>query len=139
MATKPITKKLLSKGLQVSTIGAIAGHQYSSKRKEGSTVMGSGLSAAGKGALATVIGPGTMIAAGMASGGPQALVNTYERISQKTRSLMATGDNAPFLHNNFYDNKQIFTMRQAGVSMMQQSKYDTELALQGNEAQFMHR
>lgn len=39
----------------------------------------------------------------------------------------------------FNDTDQVHTMREAGMAMLQKSKYNTQMALMGNEAKYMYK
>lgn len=72
-------------------------------------------------------------------GAPKAAIKGYESLSTQARQLSMAGSAAPFQSNTFVDNEQIYTMRQAGMGMIEQSQHNTKQAILGNEAQAMHR
>lgn len=71
---------------------------------------------------------------------PGALLNGAQSISQNVRQMERTArDQSPFRANTFVDSQQIYTMRQAGMALAEQSKYALQQSLMGDEARFMHR
>ncbi len=71
---------------------------------------------------------------------PGAALSAGQYISTTMRQLEREGQNmAPFRTNTFVDSQQIYTMRQAGMALAEQSKYALQQSLMGDEARFMHR
>lgn len=71
---------------------------------------------------------------------PGAALNAGQYISQQGRIMERnTRDQTPFKANTFVDSQQIYTMRQAGMALAEQSKYALQQSLMGDEARFMHR
>lgn len=71
---------------------------------------------------------------------PSMLVSGAQKISQMGREYeRAVRDQSPFRTNTFVDSQQIYTMRQAGMALAEQSKYALQQTLIGNEARYMHR
>lgn len=67
-------------------------------------------------------------------------VAAYENGAMKLRQM--DRDNRrqiPFQNYTFVDSPQIYTMRQAGLALAQQSKYNLQQTMMGNEARYMHR
>lgn len=134
------TKKLGKLGM-VNTVltGGIGVQSYMSNRNEGDSVVGAAAKATAETAIASIVGPGMYLAGAAVMHLPGMAVNAYESLSQQARQLEMSGKAVPFQGNTFVDSKQIFTMRQAAVATMMQSKYNLEHAMQGNEASFLHR
>ncbi len=139
--TSDVIKKLGGAGNIIAngTSIAIAAHSYDRSRFEGDNLATAGAKALATGAFAHMIHPAVYIGAGIIKDAPAKAISAVERVGQKARSLERTTSAAPFTSNTFIDNKQIFTMRQAGVAAMRQTKYDTEHAIKGNEAQYFHK
>lgn len=71
---------------------------------------------------------------------PGAALSAGQYISQQGRIMERNArDQAPFKANTFVDSQQIYTMRQAGMALAEQSKYALQQSLMGDEARFMHR
>lgn len=71
---------------------------------------------------------------------PGLIYNGAQSISQQVRQMERVGkDQSPFRSNTFVDSQQIYTMRQAGMALAEQSKYALQQSLMGDEARFMHR
>lgn len=119
--------------------GGIGVSSYFDNRNEGGGVVESAVKATAETAIASVVKPGVYLAGLGLMKVPELAVKGYEEMSIKARELNMAGYAKPFQGNTFVDNKQIFTMRQASVVAMQQSKYNLEHAMQGNEANFLHR
>ncbi|MCY7866091.1 hypothetical protein P8918_13630 [Bacillus spizizenii] len=117
-------------------VGAL---NFNSNLNEGDGVVGAAVKATAETAVSSVVGHGKFLAGLGLMKAPEFLVKGYESINQQTRALEMSGRNRPFQGNTFVDTQQTFTMRQSAVAMMQQSKYNVENAMQGNEASFLHR
>lgn len=71
---------------------------------------------------------------------PGAAVGGLQKVAQVGREYeRAARDQSPFRTNTFVDSQQIYTMRQAGMALAEQSKYQLHQTMMGNEARFMHR
>lgn len=67
-------------------------------------------------------------------------VSAYENANMSLRQMNRDLRNqTPFRGHTFVDSPQIYTMRQAGMALAQQSKYNLQQTMMGNEAQFLHR
>lgn len=122
---------ILTAGIGVSS--------FFDNRNQGDGVVESAVKAAAETAVAHVVSPGMYLAGLGLMKAPELAVKGYEHLSLKARDMSRAGYAKPFQGNTFVDNKQIFTMRQAALVAMQQSKYNLEHAMQGNEASFLHR
>lgn len=89
-------------------------------------------------AIPTVVGGWVYAGMQVAAAVPGALVNGYE-MSRDVGNSIARGDSMTFSNAQFQDSEQAQTMRQAGMSAIQQSKYNQQLCVLGNEAKYMHR
>ncbi len=79
---------------------------------------------------------GLMLAQGLASVG----VSAYENATMQLRQLdKINRDQRPFQNYTFVDGPQVYTMRQAGMALAKQSKYNLQQTMMGDEARFMHR
>ena len=58
---------------------------------------------------------------------------------QNSRNYAKAGTGSPFSQQTFMDSEQSYTMRQAGMTMIQQNAMNTKKAVMGNEAMHMHR
>lgn len=76
----------------------------------------------------------------LAKNAPGAIVSGAQHLSQMQRQYeKSIQDQSPFRSNTFVDSQQIYTMRQAGMALAQQSKYALQQTMIGNEARYMHR
>lgn len=133
-----IEKTMLKKASKIGLGAGIFGYSYMSSRKEGYGGFQSGINASVNTGIAAVVSPGLYIGGALAVKAPEKFIDAYEKITQTSRA-MSRLQVLPFSNGTFVDNKQVFTMRQAGVSAMQQSKYNTQNALLANEASFFHK
>lgn len=120
-----------------TTVAGVMG--YSEARNEGHGVVGSLAKGATDAFLIDLIGWKAYIGGSLLMGVPKLAAQGYESMSMKAREMSRAGSQSPFAGNTFVDSEQIYTMRQAGMSMIEQSRMSTKTALLGNEAQFMHR
>ena len=123
-------------GMGLSAYSGIS--TFNTERREGKSTVGALASGVVDGFLVDAIGLKAYIGltAIRATGG--GLVKGYENLSQKSRSLQMSR-NAPFSANTFMETEQTYTMRQAGMSMIEGSSMSTKKALLGSEAQMFHR
>lgn len=139
--TSDVIKNLGGKGniIRNGLSLAIATHAYKKNRFQGDDLPTAGAKALATGAFAYMVHPAAYIGAGIIKDAPAKAISAIEKVGQRARSLERGVSAAPFTGNTFIDNKQVYTMRQAGVSAMRQTKYDTEHAMKGNEAQYFHK
>jgi hypothetical protein len=136
---KAMAKKLGEAGyVKTALTAGILGHSYAQARNEGQSKASAVIGTVGESVVASVMHPAVYVLGGLAIGAPKAGVQFYEAFSRKARELERAGS-APFMTNTFVDTQQTYTMRQAGVAMLQQAKYNVENHMLGNEAQFLHR
>lgn len=90
-------------------------------------------------AAATFMSPPLYLMAKYGKEAAESITKTYERIDRRTRDFGKGGTAMPFTANTFVDNKQLYTMRQSSMAMIQQSKYLAAEAMRGSEASFMHK
>lgn len=123
--------------LSVGFNGFFAYQDYKDAREKGSTVIGSAARAAGSYALFEAMGPVATAAFTLGPLVPTLAVNGYEAVGKMTRQMNNQGKQVPFVNSNFNDYQQAFTMRQAGMQLAQNSQYNLQQTLMGNEAQYL--
>ena len=117
-----------------------AGSTYFDQRAEGTSRLGSLAHAASELILPEFLGWKTHMALGFAPVIAHGVVSGAQNLAQTAREYeRAVRDQSPFRTNTFVDSQQIYTMRQAGMALAEQSKYALQQTLIGNEAQYMHR
>ena len=121
-------------GVGMNTAFAVG--DYKDARAEGSSRMGSLAKAGTTFAMGEVLGFG-MIPLQMAASAPQAAVSAMEGIGKYQRQMNRDARRVPFINSNFNDYKQAYTMRQAGMQHAQQSQYNLQQTLMGNEASYL--
>lgn len=67
------------------------------------------------------------------------IVDGLHQADTNGRQLKAQKYAKAFSNAQFNDTEQVHTMRQAGMAMLQRSKYNTQAALMGNEAKYMYK
>ncbi len=113
---------------------------YKEERAQGATRIGALGSAVMDFVLPELLGIGGYIGFQLAKAAPGAIVSGAQTIAQQGRIMERNArDQAPFKANTFVDSQQIYTMRQAGMALAEQSKYALQQSLMGDEARFMHR
>ena len=137
---KAVGKKLWNNKM---TVGANAGFAYmdfNTAREEGEGMVSSLGSAAAGYALPAVMGTGHFIGLQLASALPEMAMAGADAIGTYSRGLSKTmKHNMPFTNATFIDSKEAYTMRQMGMQLAANSKYNLQQALMGNEARNMHR
>ena len=116
------------------------GSTYFDQRAEGESRLGSLAYASKELILPEFLGWKTHMALGLAPALAKGVVSGLEGLAQTGREYeRAARDQRPFRNNTFVDSQQIYTMRQAGLALAEQSKYSLQQTLIGNEAEYMHR
>lgn len=143
-----IVKKVLgaekgSKFLSATTViglgfnAAMTAGTYKDAREQGQGVLSSAASAAADFAMGEVLGIGGMLAYSAFKAVPKGVVAGAETMGKIERQMNQQSRLTPFANVRFNDYNQAFTMRQAGMQAAQQSKYNLQQTLLGNEAQYL--
>ena len=112
---------------------------YKRSRSEGDGKAGALAKASGNAVMFEAIGWKGMLGLGALKAAPSLAVGGLMKAGSMARSMDRTARNVPFANSTFTDNKQSYTMRQAGMQLAQASKYNLQQSLMGNEAAAMHR
>lgn len=130
-------KKAFSAGTKIT--GAVipayfAASEYSRSREAGNGVIGSAARAGMDYALGEALGWKYGLLS-VAQAVPSIAVTAYQAVDQMNRNMNAQNANTPFINTRFGDTQPAYTMRQYGMQMAKQSRYNLEQSLMGNEAQ----
>lgn len=109
---------------------------YNTARKEGSSMVGSAAKAATTFAMGEVLGMG-MLPFMLAPAIPGMAMAGAENIGKYQRQMNKDARRLPFANAQFNDHSQAFTMRQAGMQLAQNSQYNLQQTLMGNEASYL--
>ena len=137
-------KKLIPEGLGgtfgIAVDAGFALMDYKDSRDEGKGVAESLVSAGVNFVIPEIVGTIPYLLYEGGSMAIQGSVAMYENANMKMRQMNRDNANqTPFRSYTFVDSPQIYTMRQAGLALAQQSKYNLQQTMMGNEAQFLHR
>ena len=116
--------------------GAFAISDYKTAREDGSSRVGSVAKAASTFAMGEVLGM-WMLPFMAAPALPGAIVSGVEGIGKMQRQMNKDSRRTPFANSKFNDYQQAFTMRQAGMQLAQNSQYNLQQTLMGNEASYL--
>lgn len=120
--------------------GYVGYDTYKEERAQGNSRLGALGKATMEFVMPELLGMGGYIAYEAIKALPGAALSAGQYISQQSRIMERNArDQAPFKTNTFVDSQQIYTMRQAGLALAEQSKYALQQSLMGDEARFMHR
>jgi hypothetical protein len=133
---KMIAKKIGFDGLLT---GGMIANDYGNNRGEGQGVVGAAANSILDNSLPMVMGFWPYAAVTTAMNAPGAILTGAEKLNTAARGLAEQGRNVPFGNTTFVDTEQIYTMRQAGMSLAQRGKYNIQQTQLGNEARSMHR
>lgn len=122
--------------LGVGINAAFGYSDYKQARQEGSSRAGAVAKAATTFAVGEVLGM-WMLPATLLPMVPQAAVGAVEGIGKMQRQMNYDSRRVPFNNATFNDYKQAFTMRQAGMQLAQNSQYNLQQSLMGNEASYL--
>lgn len=138
MAAKgTIIKKVFnatSKAGSVAFPAYFAASEFNRSREAGKGIISSAASAATDFALSEALGWKYMFL-GLAQAAPQIAAGAYNSIDQLSRQGSTNGVSTPFGNSRFRDTQPAYTMRQYGMQLAQNSRYNLEQTLMGNEAQ----
>jgi len=113
---------------------------YKEERAQGNTRLGALGRATLDFVMPELLGPWGYIGYELVKAAPGAIYSGVQGLSQHVRQMERVAqDQSPFRSNTFVDSQQIYTMRQAGMALAEQSKYALQQSLMGDEARFMHR
>ena len=130
----------LGKAINYGMTGYFGISAYNDARNEGKgriSAIGSGIMNV---VLPEILGGGMYMALDFGSELPGLAVSGAQGLPRMAREQERVVRNqAPFQANTFVDSQQIYTMRQAGMALAEQSKYQLEQTIMGNEAQYLHR
>lgn len=144
---KAVGNILNGKALKNIGVGTIVGtglnayfgmDTYHTAREEGASKLGATGKAVGEMVMADVMGMPAYLGMQLIPAAAKGAVNAYTSINQQTRNMNRGSRNAPFANATFIDNQQAYTMRQAGMQLAKESKYNLQQTMLGNEAQYMH-
>lgn len=113
---------------------------YKTNRKEGKSKLNSAAGAVGEFAIGELLGGGGMLALNLIPEIPKMATSAALGINKLSRqeSRKSYGSSMPFYNATFNDTQQAYTMRQAGMQLAENSKYNLQQSLMGNEAAMLH-
>lgn len=137
--TGKIAKKNLGGSIGVAATAASGVMSYNDARSNGSGVIGAAAQGVTDALIIDLIGWPAYLAwqgaSGLGSLGKQAFIQS----SEKAREYNRLGTAGPFSTATHVDTEQSYTMRQAGLTQIQNNMFNTKKAVMGNEAMYMHR
>ena len=109
--------------------------EYQAARENGDSL----ISSVGQGAFEGVLGmyPWLWVGYHGLKDGPRLAVEGMAAADTWRRNLARSNSNQSFVNAQFEDTQQVHTMRQAGMAIAQRSRYNTQVAMMGNEASYM--
>lgn len=119
--------------------GFFAASDYNTAKSEGQSSLGAGVYAASQFAMGEILGLGGILALGAVKGVPSMAMKGAEGLGKIQRTMDRSARSIPFQNAVFNDYNQAFTMRQAGMKAAEQSKYNLQQTLMGNEAAHLKR
>ena len=130
-------KRVAGKAIGINGIfGVLQGvNEYQNARENGDGF----ISSVGQGAFEGVLGMYPWLWAGYhgLKDGPRTIVEGVAAADTWRRNLARSNSNQAFVNAQFEDTQQVHTMRQAGMAIAQRSRYNMQIAMMGNEAQYM--
>jgi hypothetical protein len=120
-------------------LGASTAVDFSKRIKDGDTPIGAAAGAAGTAALGYLVGPGLMVGGAIAKEAAEGAFHMGEELMNKTTEVNRLSTMSPFASNRFIETRDTFTMRQAAMAAIGQSRGNLENAMIGSEAGMLHR
>lgn len=129
--------------MDLATVGfsVFAGYnEYKAARQNGHGPLVSAGAAVGDFAMGEMLGLGGMLAIGALETIPGLAASAYTGVNKAARQMSRQryGNSIPFYNSMFQDTQQAYTMRQAGMQLAENSKYNLQQSLMGNEAAMLH-
>lgn len=124
-------------GTTLTAVSGVAG--YNGARAEGAGVVGASVQGLSDAFLIDLIGWQAYLGGAAVMGVGKGAYAAGKHGYNKSKEYNQLASSSPFSANTFVDTEQTYTMRQAGLSMIQNSAMNTKKATLGNEAMFMHR
>lgn len=134
---KTLYNKIKNDKMSLILNGYFAVDTYSAKREEGHGVIGSAALGFGEYMLYDALGWKGGLALNMVPMLGSLGAQAFNSASQYARSVDRNRNYRPFMNSTFVDTQQTYTMRQAGMNLAKQSKYNIQQAMLGNEAQMI--
>lgn len=129
-----LKSSLMKNGVAFTALST--GYDYFNSKAQGKTTMEAAGSAAGTALISHLlpwwVTTGVHTAPIVNGALSEAVVGTQRRARDIIRGQ------TPFSNANFADSTQKYTMRQAGMSMIEQAEYDQQNAMLGREAKYMN-
>ena len=123
--------------VDLTLASAFGGMSYLDARREGRGVVSSIGSGAADFATTALMGAKGFLAFSLVAEAPSMYYSYRKARSQFERQQGMVMKNQAFMSAAFNDTEQTYTMRQAGMAIAQRSRYNTQQAMMGNEAQYM--
>ena len=117
--------------------GVMGVDSFVEARREGQSFAGAAGHAILDTAMMSMMGFGGYLALEGVTSMPGFAIDAYKFQRDYRRRLGAEQKQRAFQHAQFQDTQQTFTMRQAAMAIAQRSRYNTQSAMLGNEAQYM--
>ena len=111
---------------------------YAENRANGNGVISSALSSVGEFAVNMMLPMKVAIPLMLAPEIGALAADAYKEVQQYGRDTARIQLNRPFSNSTFVDTKQTYTMRQAGLNLARQSKYNVQQAMLGDEARMIN-
>lgn len=136
---KEMAKRTFSKMDAVGLgLSAYFGYQdYKDYRAQGQGFFGAAAGAIGTTIISEAMHPALYLGMQALGAVPSLATNAVLGLQQYGRQ-MHRNKNTPFSTSTFVDTKQAYTMRQAGMQLAENSKYNLQQSLLGNEASMLH-
>lgn len=134
-----VSKHLAPGALAITAFNAWgAKSDYDTAREEGYGAVGSTAKAAASFVTGEILGWGALAIPALQAI-PKGIVAGAETLGKVERQMNMESRQLPFINARFNDFNQAFTMRQAGMQAAQQSKYNLQQSLMGNEASYLRK
>lgn len=134
-----VSKHLAPGAVAITAVNAwSAKSDYDTAREEGYGVIGSSAKAAASFVTGEILGWGALAIPAIQAI-PKGIVAGAETLGKVERQMNMESRQVPFINAHFNDFNQAFTMRQAGMQAAQQSKYNLQQSLLGNEASYLRK
>lgn len=137
--SKTIWNAVSNHGINIGLTGYFGIDAYQEARREGSSFLG-GAAAAAESMILPMVMPGGIpgyLAFELATSAPSLAIDFYKAQRDYRRKLGVEQRHKAFQSASFQDTQMTYTMRQAAMAIAQRSRYNTQAAMLGQEAQYM--
>lgn len=123
--------------MSTAFVASIGAHEYMSERDDDKGVVSSAVSGAAHATVASLVSPYVYVTGAAAVKAAEFAKEVFPEINDNVKKINRLGTSMPFASNHFVETRETFTMRQAAMAAIGQSRGNLENAMLGNESNYL--